>query len=54
MITRLQAYEYVVANGGLRTAQSLLGMVLVVPGPIGLYRRKALQDVFDKDVRLAH
>jgi poly-beta-1,6-N-acetyl-D-glucosamine synthase len=54
MITRLQAYEYVVANGGLRTAQSLFGMVLVVPGPIGLYRRKALEDVFDKDTRVAH
>jgi poly-beta-1,6-N-acetyl-D-glucosamine synthase len=51
MITRLQAYEYVVANGGLRTAQSLFGMVLVVPGPIGLYRRQALQDVFEKDMR---
>jgi len=54
MITRLQAYEYMVANGGLRTAQSLFGMVLVVPGPIGLYRRKALQDVFEKDIRAAH
>ena len=54
MITRLQAYEYVVANGGLRTAQSLFGMVLVVPGPIGLYRRQALQDVFEKDIRVAH
>jgi cellulose synthase/poly-beta-1,6-N-acetylglucosamine synthase-like glycosyltransferase len=42
LVTRLQAYEYVVANGGLRTAQSLLGSVLVVPGPIGLYRREAL------------
>ena len=28
-------------------------MVLVVPGPIGLYRRKALQDVFEKDIRVA-
>jgi cellulose synthase/poly-beta-1,6-N-acetylglucosamine synthase-like glycosyltransferase len=54
MITRLQAYEYVVANGGLRTAQSLFGLVLVVPGPIGLYRRRALQDVFEKDTRVAH
>jgi cellulose synthase/poly-beta-1,6-N-acetylglucosamine synthase-like glycosyltransferase len=45
----LQAYEYVVANGGLRTAQSLFGMVLVVPGPIGLYRRSMLQTVFEKE-----
>jgi poly-beta-1,6-N-acetyl-D-glucosamine synthase len=49
IITRLQAYEYIVANGGLRTAQSLLGSVLVVPGPIGLYRRAALQQVFERD-----
>jgi poly-beta-1,6-N-acetyl-D-glucosamine synthase len=28
-------------------------MVLVVPGPIGLYRRKAMQDVFEKDIRTA-
>jgi poly-beta-1,6-N-acetyl-D-glucosamine synthase len=54
LITRLQAYEYVVANGGLRTAQSLFGMVVVVPGPIGLYRRKALEDVFEMDIRAAH
>ena len=54
MITRFQAYEYVVTNGGLRTAQSLFGLVLVVPGPIGLYRRQALQNVFEKDMRLAH
>jgi poly-beta-1,6-N-acetyl-D-glucosamine synthase len=47
VLTRLQAYEYVVSNGGLRTAQSLLGMVLVVPGPIGLYRRAVLQEVFE-------
>jgi cellulose synthase/poly-beta-1,6-N-acetylglucosamine synthase-like glycosyltransferase len=47
IITRLQAYEYIVANGGLRTAQSLCGSVLVVPGPIGLYRRAALQQVFE-------
>ena len=53
-ITRLQAYEYVLANGGLRTAQSLFGMVLVVPGPIGLYRRQALQDVFDRDICVSH
>jgi poly-beta-1,6-N-acetyl-D-glucosamine synthase len=51
LITRLQAYEYVVANGGLRTAQSLFGTVLVVPGPIGLYRRATLQMVAEKEGR---
>jgi poly-beta-1,6-N-acetyl-D-glucosamine synthase len=52
LVTRLQAYEYVVANGGLRTAQGLLGMVLVVPGPIGLYRRAVLGEVFEKEGRI--
>ncbi|HZT52565.1 MAG TPA: glycosyltransferase [Stellaceae bacterium] len=48
LLARLQAYEYVVANGGLRTAQSLFGLVLVVPGPIGLYRRRALQEIVER------
>jgi len=45
MITNLQALEYLVANGGLRTAQSHFGSVLVVPGPIGLYRRSNLEQI---------
>ncbi len=45
LISRLQALEYVVANGGLRTAQSYFGSVLVVPGPIGLYRREILEQI---------
>src|SRR5215204_1914797 len=45
LVTWLQAFEYVAANGSLRLAQSLLGSVLVVPGPIGLYRRAALEQV---------
>jgi len=45
LVTWLQAFEYVAANGSLRAAQSLLGSVLVVPGPIGLYRRAALEQV---------
>ncbi len=45
IITKLQALEYVISNGGLRTAQSQLGSVLVVPGPIGLYRRSNLEQI---------
>src|ERR1700730_16868110 len=45
MITKLQALEYVIAIGGLRTAQSHLGSVMVVPGPIGLYRRSNLEQI---------
>jgi poly-beta-1,6-N-acetyl-D-glucosamine synthase len=45
MITKLQALEYLISNGGLRTAQSHLGSVMVVPGPIGLYRRSNLEQI---------
>jgi poly-beta-1,6-N-acetyl-D-glucosamine synthase len=45
MITKLQALEYVISNGGLKTAQSYLGSVMVVPGPIGLYRRSNLEQI---------
>jgi len=45
ILTRLQALEYVISNGGLRTAQSHLGSVMVVPGPIGLYRRSNLEQI---------
>ncbi len=45
MIARLQALEYLVANGSMRTAQSGSGCVLIVPGPIGLFRRSVLKKV---------
>jgi biofilm PGA synthesis N-glycosyltransferase PgaC len=37
-----QAFEYVLANGALRLSQGATGTVMVVPGPIGLFRREAL------------
>jgi len=46
VVTRLQALEYLVANGALRLAQSRSGHVLVVPGPIGLFRRDVMEEVF--------
>ncbi len=46
LLTRLQALEYIMANGAMRMAQSASGTVLVVPGPIGLFRRSALEEVF--------
>jgi cellulose synthase/poly-beta-1,6-N-acetylglucosamine synthase-like glycosyltransferase len=46
LLTRLQALEYVMASGALRLAQSHSGSVLVVPGPLGLYRRSAMEEVF--------
>lgn len=42
-ITQMQAIEYAIANGTTRTAQSLWQCVLLVPGPIGLFRRSALE-----------
>ena len=46
LVTRLQGLEYVISNGLIRAAQSLWGAVLVVPGPIGLFRRSALEAVY--------
>jgi poly-beta-1,6-N-acetyl-D-glucosamine synthase len=40
-----QAFEYVLANGPLRLAQGATGSVMIVPGPIGLFRREALERV---------
>jgi cellulose synthase/poly-beta-1,6-N-acetylglucosamine synthase-like glycosyltransferase len=45
LLTGLQALEYLVANGSARTAQSSNGCVLIVPGPLGLFRRSALEQV---------
>lgn len=44
-ITLLQSFEYIFANGALRMAQGLTGTVMIVPGPIGLFRREALDQV---------
>jgi len=44
LICQLQALEYQLGNG-VRMAQGLLGMVLVVPGPLGLFRRSAMEEV---------
>lgn len=48
ILTRLQALEYLNCNGTLRAAQTLTGDVLVVPGPLGLFRRSAMQEVWDR------
>src|ERR1051326_6719055 len=44
--TRFQALEYLIGNGAVRLTQSLFGCVLVVPGPIGLFRRAVLEEVW--------
>ncbi|MCA9035566.1 MAG: glycosyltransferase family 2 protein [Planctomycetaceae bacterium] len=45
LLTYLQSLEYLMANGALRLAQSFFGQVLVVPGPIGLFRRDVMEEV---------
>lgn len=45
LLTRLQALEYLLSNGGMRMALSHLGLVTVVPGPIGLYKRTILEQI---------
>ena len=46
LVTRLQGLEYLVANGAVRTGQGLFGTVLIVPGPIGMFRRSMLEEVW--------
>lgn len=46
LLTRLQALEYLLSNGAIRMAQSWTETVLVVPGPLGLYRRSALEEIY--------
>lgn len=45
MITRLQALEYMIGQGTLRLPQDRSGTVLIVPGPLGLFRRSMLEEV---------
>ncbi|MEO0004705.1 MAG: glycosyltransferase family 2 protein, partial [candidate division WOR-3 bacterium] len=45
LITRLQALEYIEGVNLPRRAQGILRLVNIVPGPIGFFRRKALEDV---------
>ena len=45
LLTRLQALEYVLANGGMRMCLSTFGTVTIVPGAIGLYRRSILKEI---------
>jgi len=44
LITQIQALEYQMGNA-VRMGQGLFGTVLVVPGPIGLFHRSAMEEV---------
>jgi cellulose synthase/poly-beta-1,6-N-acetylglucosamine synthase-like glycosyltransferase len=43
--TDLQALEYIEGLNMARSAQGFLRLVNIVPGPIGLFRKKAIEDV---------
>lgn len=43
--TDLQALEYVEGLNMARSAQGFLKMVNIIPGPIGIFRKKAIQEV---------
>jgi poly-beta-1,6-N-acetyl-D-glucosamine synthase len=43
LLTKLQALEYVEGLNMLRSAQSSLGLINIVPGPVGLFRKEAVR-----------
>ncbi|OFZ15364.1 MAG: hypothetical protein A2Z20_06850 [Bdellovibrionales bacterium RBG_16_40_8] len=45
ILVAFQQLEYMIGLNYLRRAYSFLGIVPIVPGPIGMFRRAALQDV---------
>ena len=45
LITRMQQLEYIISQNFVRRALSLFNVVTVVPGPIGMFRKKAIQQV---------
>lgn len=52
LLLRIQALEFVVWNGALRQPQSRHGSVTCIPGPLGLFRRSALERVYEAFGRL--
>ena len=46
LLTRLQAAEYLMGNGCARMAMSINGTVLIVAGPLGLFRRCVLEEIY--------
>jgi len=45
LLTKLQEYEYLVGLNLVRRAMSNYGIVSVIPGPVGLFRREVLNSV---------
>jgi cellulose synthase/poly-beta-1,6-N-acetylglucosamine synthase-like glycosyltransferase len=51
LITRLQALEYIEGLNMPRRAQGFVAAVNIVPGPVGMFRREALEEIggYDAD-----
>jgi len=51
LITKLQALEYIEGLNMVRNGQAFLKLVNIIPGPIGMFRKKALYEVglYDND-----
>lgn len=45
LITRFQQLEYLVSQNFIRRGLAWLGVVTVIPGPVGLFKRQALLDI---------
>lgn len=45
IITKLQAFEYVLDINLLRRSESTLGKITVVPGPLGAFRKSVLEEI---------
>lgn len=59
LITDLQALEYIEGLNLLRSSQSYLGIINIIPGPVGIFRKSAIQqsgwysnDTFAEDADL--
>jgi len=50
LLTRLQAYEYMIAMEMGRRYQSMLGLLLIIPGAFGAVRREILMSIGAYDV----
>jgi len=51
IVTRLQALEYIEGLNMPRRAQGFIAAVNIVPGPVGMFRREALEEIggYDED-----
>ncbi len=49
ILTRLQALEYIEGLNMVRNGQAFLKLVNIIPGPIGMFRKSAMQEVGQYD-----